>query len=88
MAHEIAEVVWEDAFAPDVHSTWVDRQTGKYVWKPWLARTVGFVLYDGPEGVVLTDSLGGDDQTGQRQQIPRGMIREFNILGSQPKRKG
>ena len=85
MAHVIAEVVWEDAFAPDVHSTWVDAQP-RYVWKPWIARTVGFVLYDGPEGVLVTDSIG-DGQTGQRVQIPRGMIGEFNVLGSQPKQR-
>jgi hypothetical protein len=82
MTHKMVEVVWEDAYAPDLHQTWVEVET-KQTWKPWMVRTVGFLLYDGPEGVIVSDTTC-DGFTGQRQQIPRGMIREINMLGVMP----
>jgi hypothetical protein len=48
-----------------------------------LFTTVGFVCYDGPEGLILTDTWG-DGQIGPRDQIPRGMIREIQVLTPAP----
>lgn len=70
-------VVWEDAYAPDIGETWV--AAGEFAWKPLMVKSVGFLLHDLPEGVVLTDSLM-PDYTGQRSQIPRGMVRSVTVL--------
>ena len=77
-------VEWEDAYAPDLHQTWVSAVVEP--WKPLIVRSAGFLVYDGPEGVRLTDSLM-TDFTGQKNQIPRGMIRSVTYLVPQKPRK-
>jgi hypothetical protein len=48
-------VEWEDACSLDQGETWVDRdKNGEPKWNPCVMRSVGYVLYDGPEGVILT----------------------------------
>lgn len=73
----LALVVWEDARALDPGQTWVHHKRTAY--RPLLVHSTGFLLYDGPEGVVLT-SAWSEDVTGPRDQIPRGMIRELKRL--------
>lgn len=70
-------VVWEDAYALDVGETWV--LTKPTVWEPCLVHSVGFLIYEGPEGVVLAESWR-HDFTGQRQQLPRGLVRSVQRL--------
>lgn len=60
---------------------WVDKKIG-FQWKPFLVETVGFVLYDGPEGIVVTDSWSSGDLMGPRTQIPRGMLRRVSYEGA------
>lgn len=82
-AGQIALVEWEDAAALDEHLTWVPVEDAQ--WKSTIVRSVGFVLYDGPEGIVLTDSVM-QGCTGQRHQIPRGMVRRVQILAASQRR--
>lgn len=71
-----AVIVWEDCYVLD-SETWVKKHEGAFEWKPYLVETMGFVLYDGAEGVVVTDSWTDAEHTGTRTQIPRGMIRSI-----------
>lgn len=64
-------VEWEDARDLAI-APWNDVQEWEY--NPCIVHTVGFVIYDGPEGLILTNSLH-DTQTGPVNQIPRAMIR-------------
>jgi hypothetical protein len=45
-----------------------------------MVSQIGYVLYDGPEGLVLTSSYIADGTVGCRTQIPRGMIRNITII--------
>lgn len=69
-----ARVEWEDAVLL-TSDAWNDAEE-EYAYNPRMCTTVGIVLYDGPEGIILTDSVN-EDQTGHIQQIPRAMIRAF-----------
>ena len=76
VAHPLVLVEWEDAHVRD-SDTWVEDQPN--TWAPFIVQTVGFVLYDGPEGVMLVESKA-PGMTGQRVQLPRGMIRSVTVL--------
>jgi hypothetical protein len=75
---KLAYVEWEDAADLD-DSPWAFHDDS-FMYQPVVAHQVGFVLYDGPEGMVLTSSYIGDDTYGCRSQIPRGMIRSVTII--------
>ena len=73
----LAMVLWGDACGLDTGSSWVANEPT--TWTPCLMRSVGFVVYDGPEGLVLTCTFSGE-QIGPRNQIPRGMVRAVTEL--------
>lgn len=69
-------VLWEDACALD-SETWADNEPVKY--EPVLFQQVGFLLYEGKEGVILT-AAWSPDKVAPRDQIPRGMLRKITKL--------
>ena len=70
-------VEWEDASLLDTTGAWADNKEHKYEPKTFLS--VGFLLYDGKEGVILT-SAWSVETVAARDQIPRGMIRRIKKL--------
>lgn len=70
-------VTWEDATLLDTGGAWADNKDHKY--EPKLFVSVGFLLYDGKEGVILT-SAWSVDTVAARDQIPRGMVRSMRKL--------
>jgi hypothetical protein len=83
--HPLVLVEWEDATLIDSEDTWVDRNEPT-AYTPHVMQSVGFLLFDGPEGIILTDTLSPHVQA-PRDQIPRGMIRAIHKL-RRPKLKG
>ena len=74
---KLVHVVWEDATElDDTPWTWHE---DSFVYTSVLVNQVGFLLYDGPEGIVITDAYI-DTQVSRRNQIPRGMIKELKFL--------
>lgn len=71
-------VVWEDACELD-DTTWTEHGED-YQFTPMLCRHVGFLLYDGPEGIVISSGIFPDGIVTRRHQIPRGMIRSIEWL--------
>lgn len=69
-------VTWEDATLLD-SGAWADNKDHKY--SPKLFLSVGFLLYDGPEGVILTSAYSVDT-VAARDQIPRGMVRKVQKI--------
>ncbi len=70
-------VVWEDATALD-DDRWVAVKK-EYTYEPAMINTVGFLLSDTKQGVIIT-SHWNTDHTGPVDQIPRGMIRKVTRL--------
>jgi hypothetical protein len=75
---KLVYVVWEDASELDVTAWAVHEEEFEY--SPVLCKQVGFVLYDGPEGLVITNGVIADGTVARRNQIPRGMIRRIEWL--------
>jgi hypothetical protein len=71
----LAYIVWEDASELDA-SPWAEHDD-KFLYKPVICHQVGFILYDGPEGIVITDGFLQDGTVSRRNQIPRGMIQKI-----------
>jgi hypothetical protein len=69
-------VTWEDATLLDL-DPWTPNKDHKYSPKHFVS--VGFLLYEGKEGVILT-SAWSVDTVASRDQIPRGMIRSIKKL--------
>jgi hypothetical protein len=75
---KLAYVIWEDASELDI-TPWAEHEED-FIYVPVLCKQVGFVLYDGPEGIVLTEGVLDDGTVARRNQIPRGMIRSVEWL--------
>lgn len=70
-------VTWEDATMLD-EGAWADTDT-EHEYKAKIFEQVGFLLHDGPEGVILTHAWH-EETIAAREQIPRGMIRRVRKL--------
>jgi hypothetical protein len=68
-------ISWEDASADG--GAWVDNK--EHAYKPKMFVTVGFLLYDGDDGVTVTSSWS-EDMVAARDMIPRGMIHSVTFL--------
>lgn len=75
-APPLVMVTWEDATLLDT-GAWADNKDHKYAPKTFIS--VGFLLYDGKEGLILT-SAWSPDMVAARDQIPRGMVRKVQKL--------
>lgn len=70
-------VEWEDACCLDPNERWVDHTTSRYT--PLIVQSIGYLLYNGKEGVIIT-AAWSPDCIGPRDQIPRGMVRKVRRL--------
>ena len=75
---KLVYVIWEDASELDV-TAWTEHED-EFTYVPVLCTQVGFILYDGPEGLILTDAFTNNGEVARRNQIPRGMIRSIEWL--------
>lgn len=73
----MVSVEWEDA-TEQTATAWTDKGEVQ-AWTPCIVQTVGFVVHDHADGMVLTDSYTGA-LYGRVTQIPRGMIRSVTEL--------
>lgn len=75
----MVHVEWEDAACLD-STHWVNPEVSPLNYVPVLINTVGYLLMDSPEVIVVTGSWS-ENQIGPRDQIPRGMVRKLSYLG-------
>jgi hypothetical protein len=75
---KLAYIVWEDASELD-STAWADHPE-EFIYEPVMCKQVGFILYDGEEGVVITEAVTSNGEVARRNQIPRGMIRRVEWL--------
>lgn len=67
-------VTWEDANTMD-EGTWVNHPD-KHEYKPLIVHQVGFLLYEGDDGIILTHAWH-TDQIAPRDSIPRAMVQKI-----------
>jgi hypothetical protein len=75
---KLALIVWEDACEID-DAPWAEHDED-FQYTPLVCTQVGWVLYDGPEGVVISNGAFPGGTVARRNQIPRGMIRRIEWL--------
>lgn len=75
----LVEVVWDDAVTAD--DTWVGAEE---LPEPERAYTVGFLMKDCPNHVVVAQTWGlkkgGEEEIGNAWAIPRGMVIRLTVL--------
>lgn len=74
---KLFEVVWLDANFEDSYGTCDAEKV-----KPVIARTIGYLTFDGPDYVTLAMTIVPDESDCVTEQIaiPRGMIKEMREL--------
>ena len=75
---KLAYIVWEDATELDVTAWAVHEEEFSYI--PVLCKLVGWVIYNGPEGIVITQAVTSNGEIARRNQIPKHMIRSIEWL--------
>ena len=73
--YPLVEIIWDDAAG--LRHGWeldVDKL------EPQLVRSIGFLLFDGPDHVIIAMDLDGEGQHNGRSQIPKGMLRQMRTL--------
>lgn len=72
---DLVEVWWDDA--TDLESGWTDKVEDI---KHALALSVGFLIKETKEHIVLALDTDADGQHNGRSQIPRGMVKKIKVL--------
>jgi hypothetical protein len=72
---DLCEVWWDDA--TDLESGWSDKVEEL---KPALALSVGFLVKETKDHIVLALDTDADGQHNGRSQIPRGMVKKIKVL--------
>lgn len=73
--YDMVEVIWDDAagFADG----WKDKLDPL---EPQLAVSVGFLIVDDPQHIVVASDTDGRGAHNGRTQIPRGMVKRIRVL--------
>lgn len=78
----MVEVIWDDAAG--LRHGWMDRLETP---KPQLALSVGFLVVDNNQHIIIATDTDADGGHNGRTQIPRGMVRRLKILRKKDEQK-
>ena len=73
--YDLVEVIWNDA--SDLTSGWVKEIDED---EPALALSVGFLVRETAEHIVIALDTDGEGNHNGRSQIPRGMVKKLRVL--------
>lgn len=73
--YPMVEVVWDDA--SELLAGWTDEIEKT---EPQLALSVGFLIIDAKDHIVIAQDLDEHGQHNGRSQIPRGMVKRIKVL--------
>lgn len=71
----LVEVVWDDASA--LKHGWTIKND---IPEPQLAISVGFLIREAPDHIVIAQDTDGEGSHNGRTQIPRGMVKKIKVL--------
>lgn len=78
MSHPKVTVEWEDAASEDKWQEMSEAIAG--LARPWIVNTVGYLIHDTDEGVILAGSIDPEGSVCMTLKIPRGMIRKIEQM--------
>lgn len=73
--YDLVEVVWDDAAG--LKDGWTAKHEKP---EPYIALSVGFLINDGPDHILIAQDTDADGSHNGRTQIPRGMVKRIKIL--------
>jgi len=73
--YPLVEVIWDDAAG--LRHGWEDKTTTP---SPQTALSVGFLIIDSPDHIVIAQDTDADGSHNGRTQIPRGMVKQIKVL--------
>lgn len=73
--YPLVEVIWEDI--GEHEGGWISKAD---IIKPILMLSIGFLVADTDEHIVIAMDLCSDGTTNQRAQLPKGVIKKLKIL--------
>lgn len=77
LVRKLVLIRWNDAW---VHGAWDDESESTKRAQPIIVHTVGWVISDAPDGLLVAAQIAGIDQLANQSFIPRGMIRDVTTL--------
>ena len=80
--YPLVEVIWNDA--SDLTGGWkkeIDED------EPALALSVGFLIRETDEHIIIALDTDGDGHHNGRSQIPRGMVKKLKVLRKKDEKK-
>ena len=72
---DLVEVIWDDASG--IRHGWSAKSESV---EPYLALSVGFLVTDKPEHIVICQDTDSEGSSNGRSQIPRGMVKRIKVL--------
>jgi hypothetical protein len=75
----LVEVVWDDAAAM-THGWKTKEEFDKESVIPELMLSVGFLIKETPDHIIIAMDVDRDGGSNQRSQIPRSMVKKIKIL--------
>jgi hypothetical protein len=73
--YDLVEVVWDDAVG--LRDGWTAQHEKV---EPYIALSVGFLIKDTGDHIIIAQDTDGDGSHNGRTQIPSGMVRKMKIL--------
>lgn len=73
--YDLVEVVWDDAAG--LKDGWTAKHEKP---EPYIALSVGFLIHDGADHILIAQDTDSDGSHNGRTQIPRGMVKNVKIL--------
>ena len=80
--YDLVEVIWDDAAG--LRHGWMDRLERP---TPQLALSVGFLVVDNPEHIIIASDTDNEGGHNGRTQIPRGMVKRIKTLRKKDEEK-
>jgi len=81
--YPLVECIWDDAAG--IKDGWSAKNEKP---EPYIALSVGFLIHDGPDHIVIAQDTDGEGGHNGRTQIPRGMVKRIKVLKQKDKAKG
>lgn len=81
--YPLVEVIWNDA--SDLIGGWTNEIEHD---EPALALSVGFLVKETKEHIIIALDTDGEGNHNGRSQIPRGMVKKMRVLRKKDEAKG
>lgn len=78
---DMVEVWWDDATG--MTQGWIDNSELKII--PCIVITVGFLVKETSDFIIIASDIDGHDNHNGRTQIPRGLVKKIKVLKQKDK---